>query len=1815
MAPAPPLPVTEDTPPDMLAGSMDLRVVLPGGRAVKMSAERCTPMMDLLVQVTTANKMAPGGFVLQPVGERGVLPYKPSTPIGALDTWTIQIVPKTRTISSTSLKKAPLKPNNQQPFEQTFRLQVHLPRNQLFVTRVSPKSLLSDVLNLACTEKNLDPNKYELRHPANLEERLRPEWTLADYKLQEVTLVAKGNRPLGSGLSSSDIMALQKEEEKRRQQVRANGGTGSAVLGLMLGKNSQSSGCDGSISSDSLGGRSISPARSDETPSPPGSSLPPPRPTRKRRPAPKPPTQAAPHQQPAPAVISHSRNSSDSSGYHEASILSESPESNGLSSPSGTLPRRSKLTSNSAQPPNVATSHNLSRSLSNLTHMSNGENKTGPMASSIQKNGHSVSTTSLASSGHGKKKKAAPPPPPPATARSSLPGHLLPEQRTASLSTLSSQSSGDSFDRELYSRSATLERPPSSQSSTTSNIVRPESLPEEITAINEDESISPNNESVQNLSSKLSQQELKALNSLRESEIPVSLAQPQERKSPDIQLHHRNYPELDSTSESSGHSTPSHVERPVPFEPQPQIRITKPVVHSSEDSATFIRETTAPVSEPAVTKPAKSTSNVAAPRPTLPDVVSAEKVTPPTPKPRGLTVQSSRNTPTPRPRARKSPSVPQRIKYSETQTLLSDSVERDSAFDSEGTRSDSPRSFEVVKTRGKFGGTFGVGKTIVMLASSARNSVSSESGTKSIHSLDSDAEMITRFGTDNDYEDDDALNISENDLEMFETKSGNIDSPSAEQTVHDTGSLFDSISVASSVFDSEHETSDGTWDRSSVSSRDFTKLHLSTKNSLQPPSTRMSLKQRPCSPRSMEDAPSSLETGDQLDCWPNSEDVHGSGKNWSAELQKERDEIQQEFESVTKELQAVILAEEAKQVSSAANLPSPKTESPSVSLVDWEYHLPAPPSAFRDSLSPTLTTETDNVSEVPTFEESTPEVLPPAEFTDSDKFSQQAETSLTSLMIEKECPLIKNLVKGVTKVNPLFNDEKYEAEILEEFKHSKENKPSLVNSYEMKNEEDWNPQLIGVPLDSVNEPKSQNKSTSSYENHQTNQLKNFTISAYQRPNDTDILFKSDSEKTKQESEFKKPLETSVFKRKDSNSSTNIPRNNSFSTKNSHQSERAPVKRSTSHVTFNNSGRTLRAKSIGNLAMETSWEGCGSQATESRMHDGHEGLRKTTSEANINQDYGRSSRLAELQDQFLQWQEQLLRETQPDIPLQSLQVLRRILSPSHDASRDKTKEKRLSDEPSYNLKNSDSSKPNSNENTDASELSSSSANEVQLRRQSSNASNAAKRYSYQGPPAVNFSTWSERPKSQVSLKVDNDYRIGKGQNSSGPTIPNKLENVLEARERKISEDQVDSKANPAALTRSESMTHVNGHAKVEPTALTMRIISHTTPSGFKKISPATTGFTSKSQDLTQSKEKDASASHHTITRIHSYNSAQIADPSRVPIVRAVELKKSFLQGQQIMPQPEKKPNTTNIKLSWNEGNNNLKSVPVNGIHNNDKNNKDDDDAEETFQGVNNLAKRFSLAASNSEGIKFNATNKRPLSAYLPSDPKPKIDSDMKNESNLKEANYFNNSNAQNNVKKYTSVVGVNGVSSSGSFKEPTQDGNQFVPKVAITTQKSGTNVASKQTGAFNARHPMPVVKGFRFATSDYSDSSLVAADSYKVPQNSQQSVTVKVQQNNSFHNPNQRNSIVIESAPVVNLRIQPASASKPSQGPTNGSRLIPEPPSAPALPKKTQISRPKSFPVPEVNPRDELMDAIRSFGGRGKLRQVRAPPPNNVLLIM
>ncbi|KAL1116686.1 hypothetical protein AAG570_005158 [Ranatra chinensis] len=270
-------------------------------------------MMDLLVQVTTANKLSPAGHLLQPYGDGGQLPYKPSTPIGALDTWTVQVVPKLGSSQNSSSTKSGSR-ISAQPFEQTFRLQVHLPRNQLYVMRVSAKTVLGEILKQVCQEKCLDPNKYSLRHP-----RL----TIADYRHNQICIVS--NRSVPTTVSTDDILAMH---HQYTSSIRSGGSSS----------------------------RSLSPDSSIS----PQPACAPMRHNRKRRPAPKPPVpqQNIPQQQQnnkkvlfyrilfvnnlstrihdrgvahddgGRTVICHSRTSSDSSGYHEASVLSESPDSN-----------------------------------------------------------------------------------------------------------------------------------------------------------------------------------------------------------------------------------------------------------------------------------------------------------------------------------------------------------------------------------------------------------------------------------------------------------------------------------------------------------------------------------------------------------------------------------------------------------------------------------------------------------------------------------------------------------------------------------------------------------------------------------------------------------------------------------------------------------------------------------------------------------------------------------------------------------------------------------------------------------------------------------------------------------------------------------------------------------------------------------------------------------------------------------------------------------------------------------------------------------------------------------------------------------------------------------------------------------------------------------------------------------------------------------------------------------------------------------------------------------------------------------------------
>ncbi|KAL1455362.1 hypothetical protein WDU94_009462 [Cyamophila willieti] len=181
--------------------------------------------------------------------------------------------------------------------------------------------------------------------------------------------------------------------------------------------------------------------------------MPPPRPGRKRRPAPKPPqlqsqTSVSSSNSDSHYLISHSRNSSDSSGYHEASLLSESPESNSLPD---SLPRRSKLSHHSSNV-NLPSKFKMSQSCSNLNSASTG-------LSLYKKSAISSSSVSLSSAAV-RKKKPAPLPP---TSHSKM--SALPEEKTQTLK--SNKVTSFDVEEELKQKSATLPTsfPPSLHSS------------------------------------------------------------------------------------------------------------------------------------------------------------------------------------------------------------------------------------------------------------------------------------------------------------------------------------------------------------------------------------------------------------------------------------------------------------------------------------------------------------------------------------------------------------------------------------------------------------------------------------------------------------------------------------------------------------------------------------------------------------------------------------------------------------------------------------------------------------------------------------------------------------------------------------------------------------------------------------------------------------------------------------------------------------------------------------------------------------------------------------------------------------------------------------------------------------------------------------------------------------------------------------------------------------------------------------------------------------------------------------------------------
>lgn len=77
------------------------------------------------------------------------------------------------------------------PFEQTFRVTVLLPRNQLYVERIGAKTKLDKLLDDICMAKDLHRHKYEFRHPGDNSQVFDNEQTVGEVGLNELRLVLK----------------------------------------------------------------------------------------------------------------------------------------------------------------------------------------------------------------------------------------------------------------------------------------------------------------------------------------------------------------------------------------------------------------------------------------------------------------------------------------------------------------------------------------------------------------------------------------------------------------------------------------------------------------------------------------------------------------------------------------------------------------------------------------------------------------------------------------------------------------------------------------------------------------------------------------------------------------------------------------------------------------------------------------------------------------------------------------------------------------------------------------------------------------------------------------------------------------------------------------------------------------------------------------------------------------------------------------------------------------------------------------------------------------------------------------------------------------------------------------------------------------------------------------------------------------------------------------------------------------------------------------------------------------------------------------
>ncbi|XP_062563311.1 uncharacterized protein LOC134226505 isoform X2 [Armigeres subalbatus] len=195
----------------------------------------------------------------------------------------------TTNLDSTSQynKIIPLAAMTNAPFEQTFRITILLPRDQLYVARIGAKTRLAVLMDMVCNDKLLDPQKYLFRHPADFHQGFDLNLTIGEVGLNEIRLISKKElenlQTNEYRLSTSDIFRLH-QKNIRENSVSSSDLSRTSRAALKTtspysSTNSLNSMDSSGMSSSSRGGLNGN------------NHHPPVAPTRKKRMAPRPPSQ------------------------------------------------------------------------------------------------------------------------------------------------------------------------------------------------------------------------------------------------------------------------------------------------------------------------------------------------------------------------------------------------------------------------------------------------------------------------------------------------------------------------------------------------------------------------------------------------------------------------------------------------------------------------------------------------------------------------------------------------------------------------------------------------------------------------------------------------------------------------------------------------------------------------------------------------------------------------------------------------------------------------------------------------------------------------------------------------------------------------------------------------------------------------------------------------------------------------------------------------------------------------------------------------------------------------------------------------------------------------------------------------------------------------------------------------------------------------------------------------------------------------------------------------------------------------------------